>query len=428
MSRNLHLRSVCFWLFSGVLAAISRPSAAQVASTPDTLRFSDFILAAEVHPLVRAAQSRVDAARGSRISAGALPNPVLSYEEQGGAEAIPKERMTSAMFSLAPIWQWSPLVRRANEDLRAAAYDAERTARVVVADAVRAYLEAGVAQVSVDLAREAEASLDTVVEFNRARVSEGVTAEADLIRVQLERDRASADRAIGEAEAGRAHANLLAFFPAWEATSNVAVETPSRVASALLRSELPPLADLLTQSVERRADLNAARARARSARAGVAVERSMLVRDVSLMAGTMAMEGERAPMLGLSLPLPLLDQNRGGVRRASAEATTAEHELTWLAQQARGDILARHHAAEALQTLLRELSSVLLSRADESVRIAIAAYREGAVSVLHVLDATRAARDARLTYERATAEWVITLTELYLAAGVDPAQLIGAGK
>lgn len=439
MLRANHPRFAGVRLCCATLFAIIAPTTVtgQSQRSTDTLRFADFIRAAERHPLVGAASARVDAARGSRISAGSFPNPVLTYEEQGdGASGghsggMPKERMTSAMLSLAPLWQRSPQLRRANEELGAATYDAEQTVRFLTAEAVRVYLDAGMAQVGVRLAREAEASLDTVVEFNRARVAEGVTAESDLIRVQLERLRASAERAMGEAELGRAQSRLLAYVPAAavpvsQLTEQVAVEAPSGIAHSLLAFELPALAELVTHMVERRADVRAARARARAARAGIAVERSMLIRDLSIMGGTVAMAGERAPMLGVTVPLPLFDQNRGGVRRASAEAVVAEHEVAWLEQQARAEVEARHRAAGALQHTLRELSAELIARADESLRIAISAYREGAVTVLHVIDATRASRDARLTYERAAAEWLMTVTDLYLAAGLDPALATGA--
>ena len=62
-----------------------------------------------------------------------------------------------------------------------------------------------------------------------------------------------------------------------------------------------------------------------------------------------------------------------------------------------------------------------LSRAEESSRITLAAYQEGAATLLQVLDATRTLASARLSYSRTVFAARESLFELMIAAGYDAA-------
>ena len=53
----------------------------------------------------------------------------------------------------------------------------------------------------------------------------------------------------------------------------------------------------------------------------------MLIREPSVMIGTKRMTVGTSMVAGLSLPLPLFDQNRGEIERASAERDVARFQL-----------------------------------------------------------------------------------------------------
>jgi outer membrane protein TolC len=69
--------------------------------------------------------------------------------------------------------------------------------------------------------------------------------------------------------------------------------------------------------------------------------------------------------------------------------------------------------------LARRDSSSFLARADESRRIALGAYREGAVPLLQVIDAARAWADARRTYYRLVFAQHQSVLALLVAEGHD---------
>ena len=64
-------------------------------------------------------------------------------------------------------------------------------------------------------------------------------------------------------------------------------------------------------------------------------------------------------------------------------------------------------------------TSNLLRRAEESRRIALGAYREGAVPLLQVIDAARSWADSRRTYYRTVFEQQQSILMLLVAQGQD---------
>ncbi|HVD04461.1 MAG TPA: TolC family protein [Gemmatimonadaceae bacterium] len=359
------------------------------------------------HPLVGAARARVRAAHGSRRAAGTFANPVLGYDVEnaplpgGASPTMDREVMTTVMLPLEELYQRGPRVRRAAAEWRAAAADAAATEQRIALDAASAYFRTALAQVGLDAAHDVSAWLDTVVVYNRSRVREGVTAEADLIRSEVERDRAAADATMQEAELARARADLSAFMgdPANLARSDFVVVVDDR---ALV---MPSTTTAGTAAG--RPEVRAARERASAANAGVSAERSMSLRQLGATIGTKQTEGVSTLVAGVSLPVPIFDQNRGNRERANAERDAARLELVSEERTASATLIGATLAAQLLSARVATMSArdragrvAHLARADEARRIALGAYREGAVPLFQVIDAARTWAEARVAYYR----------------------------
>lgn len=369
------------------------------------------------HPLIEAARARVSAARGARRTAGTLPNPVLTYwvESLGGSSGsgipLDRETQTYATLPLEPLFQRWPRVRGANQVVLAADADLARARQAVALDAARAFYRVAAAQVAVDAAEEIQSRLAELVTFTTARTGEGVTAEADLIRTQLELDRVAATVTLEQVELARARGQLAPYIagPAAEATVTnrpvafrsdslrVGIQDTSSVTES---GDLAPLSDYVARARLGRGDLLASRARAAAAAQEVGYQRALTVRQVGATFGTKRTAGVTSYLAGISLPFPLFDQNRGEVQRATGERTASEQELAWAERQAVAEVEAAYQSVQLLGEQMNRLRGSFLNRAEESRRIALAAYQEGAVSLLQVLDASRTLADARLTYYR----------------------------
>lgn len=379
------------------------------------------------HPLSEAARARVRAARGSRTTAGSLGNPVLSYDVENapfpGRDLVghmARETMTTAMLPLESVIQRFPRARRADAELRAAEADANAAQQRLALDATRAYYRAALAQVGVEAARDLAAWLDSVVAYNRLRVEEGVAAEADLIRTELERDRALADATMQEADLARARAELSTFLgvPAVPTIKMAVAIDSTPLELALTAMDASNVLSL-------RPDVRAARQRMTAAGAGVATERSMIVRQLGVTFGAKRSAGTTSMLAGFSVPLPIFDPNRGEIARASAERDAVGFELAALERNARAELAGANEAARLLSESALLLARAVdgrpafLARADEARVIALGAYREGAVPLLQVIDAARAWGEARLTFYRTLYAQHESIALLLLARGDD---------
>jgi outer membrane protein TolC len=133
------------------------------------------------------------------------------------------------------------------------------------------------------------------------------------------------------------------------------------------------------------------------------------------------------------LPIPLFDRNRGEVARATAEREAAEFELAAQQRAVQAEVSGAFQAARLLTERATALAAgdslpsgagratavAYLARADEARRIALGTYREGAVSLLQVLDAARARGDARLAFFRTLFAQHQSVFALLAAEGID---------
>jgi cobalt-zinc-cadmium efflux system outer membrane protein len=325
-------------------------------------------------------------------------------------------------------------VRRGDAEVRAVEAEGIVTRQRLALDAAHAFYRVAIAEVGVTTARDLSAWLDTVVAYNQARVKEGVAAEADLIRTGLERDRAVADAAMQEAELARARAELSTFVGGVTMPASpfavVAADAPLTPPRLNMRA-MDGVAGVTRDSTSRdmtaprleRAEVQAARERLTAATAGVSSERRMVIRELGAVIGTKRTMGMTSMIAGVSLPIPLFNANRGEIARASAERDIATFELANQVRLARADIAGTEEAMRLLSgqmaLLARGGTASFLGRAEEARRIALGAYREGAVPLLQVLDAARAWGDARTTYYRTLYAQHESVLALLAARGVD---------
>ena len=129
------------------------------------------------------------------------------------------------------------------------------------------------------------------------------------------------------------------------------------------------------------------------------------------------------------MPFPLFDQNRGAIARAAAEREAATFDLATQERIGRAEIVGASESARLLTDRARVLAGSApgqgyLARADEARRIALGAYREGAVPLIQVIDAARAWGEAQLVYYQILYAQHESVVQLLVAEGVDIASTL----
>jgi cobalt-zinc-cadmium efflux system outer membrane protein len=405
------------------------------AGTPQKEWAFDEVVRAAIsqHPLVEAAQNRITAARGSRQTAGSFGNPVATYWMDSGAFPGPsstvgtsRETSTYVTVPLEPFFQRAPRIHRADADVRSAEIALLAARREVALDAARVFYRVALAQVSLEVFEENRRIIERLVSYNQSRVTEGATAEVELIRVQVELDRAATNVALAEVDLGKSQAELWPFLSA-EAPSGALAPLKVTVPSGgIARTLLAPVSTFVSRARERRSEVLGADAHVSAATAETAVQHALTIRQIGATFGFKRTGGENSMIAGLSVPVPLFDRNRGEVQRATGELLAARQELAWTERTVAAEVEGDYYAAERLSSQVSALAPSFLDRADEANRITLAAYQEGAATLLQVLDAGRALADARLTYSRAVLAQRESLFDLAMASGDEPETALNA--
>jgi cobalt-zinc-cadmium efflux system outer membrane protein len=427
MSEVLHFPTYCsrgtagvragFLLFAVAAACLARSSDAQIPGphSPEGVTLREvFDSIRSSSPLLGAAKARVRAAQGDISSARTWNNPLVSFESEKMTEQdSQRETMTTAMLPLEPLYQRGPRIQKAQALLRASEADVLTQRQRLALNAADAFYDAALAQVNVAATRSLAEWFDTVITYNSARVREGVAAEADLIRSELERDLVLNELAMAESDLARARADLQAFVRGSSITAVMAVQMDSLPLDTAITAQAHRLA---------RPEVQAARARLAASEVATASERRMLLREVGAMVGTKNSGGSSSLVAGFTLPFPLLDQNRGSIMTARAERDAAQFELEQENRNADADLFGAERAATILSRRVAAFGTGrvgYLARAEDARRIALGAYREGGTSLLQVIDAARAWREARSSYFETLFAQHRAVLRLLVAEGID---------
>ena len=117
----------------------------------------------------------------------------------------------------------------------------------------------------------------------------------------------------------------------------------------------------------------------------------------------------------LQIDLPIWNRNQGNLGSAAARLRIAQSNLNLTEASVKADLESARRAYQDQQLLLDSLPETL-SRANESERLARAAYREGAIDLLRFLDAERSRIQVQTEYYRALADLRQTIVNLQLAS------------
>jgi outer membrane protein TolC len=414
----------------GVVAAQPISGTAERAWTLD-----DVVTAALAqHPLVEAARARVEAARGERAAAAAIPNPVgtlwvenAAYPSQQKPADLQTETSLYVGYPLESLFHRAPRLRRADEDVNTAQASLMLARRTVAIETVQSFFAVALAQALQQEAEENRDRLEQLVSYIRARVETGVTAEGELLRLEVELNRARNDVVFADVELMRQRARLAPYMMRDRSDAPIAsIRAAVPASDAFAVTSLPALGAAMVTARARRPEVAVSRARAAAASASIAYERSLAIRQTGATFGNKRTGGINSMVAGLSITIPLFNMNGGAVARATNEHLAAEQEVVWAERLVAADLEAAHVSATRLTAQLNDLRETFLARASDVHRLTLGAYQEGGATLLQVLDATRMLADAHLTYSRTLFAQRESLFRLALAIGSEPLDAVDA--
>ncbi len=365
------------------------------------------------------------------LQAGRPPNPALGMVAEdigasgqtGTASPLVQPQTTIQLSQVIELGGKRAARRQmATVNRELAGWDYEAARIDVLTDVTRAFTDVLAAQETVALAEDTTRLVEQVQQSVGARVVAGVVSPIEETRatVAVAAVRVDAARARRALDASRTRLALLWGSPAPAFTSAAgdlkAVPLP-----------LPPL-QTLTARIAASPALARWAAEMSQRQAALALERSKRVPDLSVSAGYRRFDDidSHAFVVGVSVPLPIFDRNRGGIEEARSRVAKA-HEEGRAAQARVAAALAGAYAALASAhdevTTLRE---AVLPGSRQTFDAVTEGYRLGKFGYLDVLDAQRTLVNAGSQHLRALADYhravadVERLTGAPLAADPQP--------
>jgi cobalt-zinc-cadmium efflux system outer membrane protein len=380
------------------VAAEGRAVAAQLPRRP--LTRADAIESAMTHGLaLRAARADTLVAAGQLIAARAFANPGLTASYTKSAPQYHAE----LELPLPTLW-----LRRARVGAAASAVSAARLrydlARAYAAlDADTSYTLAIAAAARASLSTRTAADADTLLRMAIARRDAGDASDLD---VELARVNAGQQANAAAADSLVVQSALLDLQLAIGLDADSAVAWPT---DSLTLPPAPPGSGGEPLAVA------AANAGLRAATSGLTAERRAAWGAPSLIAGIETHDPSGAepgilPVVGLALPLPFFDRNRGGIVMANAERERAAAELALARLESRTRVAQAQRALAAARARI-ERGRSLVESANRVAAMSLTAYREGASTLPNVLEAQRNAREILGQYiDDLARAWIATAT------------------
>ncbi len=275
-----------------------------------------------------------------------------------------------------------------------------------------AYWAAAYAEQAVRLWHQQLADFDQLVQYQQDRVRDGATAGVDLLRTQVERDRIALSAAQAERDAELARIELA------RRTASLSAQTA--VLTDPLEQERPVATRTLSDAVEQRADVVAARAAVSQAQADLRLQHADAVPDLNFFAGYKRDVGADTAYGGFQVDLPFFNRNQGGIALASAGTQLAADQLAYTRLSASSAIASAAVAYTREQQLVHTALPGMSDRAVENASILNDAYRSGGADLLRFLDAERVLIETRLLSLETWAEYQRAVVALHLAYGEQP--------
>ncbi len=374
------------------------------------------------HPLLVVAKQRVAMFEGELFEAALKPNPTFTVS----GENLPLDPPEGGFgFNRTMDWfaYFSQTIERGNKrELRRAAaeravevanIEAEAVERQLVYEVKVAYQHAAIARERIELLRENINQLGQLVKLNEVRVQAGYTAEGDLIKVRLEAQRIdySVRKAMIEYDRAKIALQKAMGDSSFEADFDLAERLDFKTVSLNAKS--------LQDAALKRSNIKTVEARLEKARAFLQLQRASAKPDLTASFGYKRNGVDNALYGALSIPLPLYNKNQGNIARSEAEVAMIEAELRFERAIVLAELTAARRTVEANERQIEALRTEFLRNADESQQVSLAAYREGATDLLHLIDAQRTRTHAQELYFQALADYQLAIHELERAAGIE---------
>jgi cobalt-zinc-cadmium efflux system outer membrane protein len=358
--------------------------------------------ALDASPRLRSAQAGLDAAKGAEDQAGYWPNPEIGFEAENIAGSGNFSGTDSAEYTLG-INQTIEIGGKrgarqnaakafresANVDVLAERLNLERDVHI-------AYEEVLAEAEAVKLAYEMEALAKSVLGNVSKRVNEAAEPEIQRSKAEVAYSTSIIAREQEERQLEIAKQKLVRLWG--ESTFDISLDH-----GHFFELEAPAPQESYRQKLANIPDMQRLAFAKAEKQSLLELERAASIPDPTFSLGVRddRDSGDQAFIFGVSLPIPVLNQNQGNIAKARAELSQAENDARLMELSLEQQLIENWQEWNTAYSEANRLQEKLLPAAEKAFRLARNGYNKGKFAYLEVLDAQRTLFDARSQYHAA---------------------------
>lgn len=349
-------------------------------------------LAMERNPTLRAAQQAVAASEGAVLQSQARPNPELAYTQED--TRLETRAMTLQWNQALEVGGKRAARMQVAEHGRALALAELALSRAALrADVRTAFIHMLAAQERVQLSQDSLQIASQARDAAAKRVQAGKSAPLEETKARVAESSAQLALTQAQSQLRVAGQQLAAFWGGQPASLGIAQGQVQQLPG------LPDQAHLLSK-IEQSPLLTRAQQAFLQSKSVAELERAKRVPDPTVSLGVKRAQelGRNQLVLGISVPLPVFDSNRGNQLQALRLADKAEDELLATRQRLQAQVQQSYEQLQTSRAQARQLADVVLPSAQSAYAVAVKGFTLGKFSYLDVLDAQRTLAEARGLY------------------------------
>lgn len=380
-------------------------------------------LALDHSPALAAERTQIPQSQAQEITAAIRPNPVLSWD----ALFLPlfnPGQITAAYLNNTAEYDASLAYTIERGHKRQARITAARDATTVVRSQVRdnersltfsvaqQFVNALLAQSSLDFARQDLASWQNTVALSQEQFRAGATSQGDLDTVKLQTLQFQTTVAADQLSLEQALSALRQQIGFSGAPENFGVS--GDLAYRPLHGNLD---DYRKLALDHRPDLAAARESITAAESQHKLAQADGKRDLTTTVQYSHVGALNDVGFLFNIEIPIFDRNQGEIARTAAATTQARDQAQQTSEQVLTDVATAYEAVAQGDKVIHLYTSGYRDQAKEALDIRQYSYTRGASSLLDLLDAERTYRSTELGYRQALAAYMLAVEQLKEAVG-----------
>ena len=376
------------------------------------------------HPLL-AARTNIQQNQAAEITANLRPNPTFFTDWEylpvfvhppGQSIAEYLQNSTEGDIGL------SYMLERGNKRARRleAARSATAVTRSQVADNERGvvfqvgslFINAQLAQSTLELARQDVKSFQSTVDIGEVQVKDGSMSQNDYLKIKLQLLQFETD--VQQALLNKAQALS-------DLRQQLGYDSVPADYDVIGEFEYRPLAvslqELQAKALQNRPDLRAAVLGVTAANSQYALAKANAKQDPTISANYSHVNSTSTATWSFSIPLAIFDRNQGNIAQTRVAVRQAEEQQKAAGGQVLTDVRDAYEGLQESARIAQLYRSTYLEVAQRSRDISEYAFHRGAIALLDFLDAERSYRATQLGYRQVVAAYLTALEQLRQAVG-----------